>query len=137
MNRLKFVLFSLLISFDAVGVVAQEAKYPPFSEYLMPQAAEIALAKSAAPDNISSRATIKVLTPSGFQVTREGDKILDSLAEEDLDKPTKAPPRGREHEFSTFVQSFLALSLHRMLHRGHVPGKVKFASSARLRIAAR
>ena len=43
-------------------------------------------------------------------------KILDSLAEEDLDKPTKAPPRGREHEFSTFGQSFLALSLHQMLH---------------------
>lgn len=34
MNRLKFVLFSLLISFDAVGVAAQETKYPPFREYL-------------------------------------------------------------------------------------------------------
>ena len=71
MNRLKFVLFSLLISFVAVGV-AQEVKYPPTSEYLMAQDAEIALAKSAAPDNVSGSATIKVLTPSGFQVVQEG-----------------------------------------------------------------
>lgn len=54
-------------------------------------------------------------------------KILDSLAEEDLDQPTKAPPRGREHEFSTFGQSFLALSLHQMLHRGHVTDALRAA----------
>src|SRR5216684_1022528 len=39
-------------------------------------------------------------------------KILDSPTKEDLDRPTKAPPKGREHEFSTFGRTFLALSLH-------------------------
>ena len=63
MKYLNVVQFLLLISFGVVGVSAQEAKYPPLSEYLMPQDAEIALAKSAAPDNISGRATIKVLKP--------------------------------------------------------------------------
>jgi hypothetical protein len=49
------------------------AQYPPMAEYLMPRDAEIALAKSAAPESISSRATIKVLTASGFSNAREGD----------------------------------------------------------------
>ncbi len=52
---------------------AQEAKYPPLSEYMMARDAEIALAKSAAPDNISGHATIKVLTTSGFQTVHDGD----------------------------------------------------------------
>jgi hypothetical protein len=38
----------------------------PLGEYLMPRDAEIALAKTAAPASISSRATIKVLTKSGY-----------------------------------------------------------------------
>src|SRR5262245_45825858 len=46
---------------------AQSAEYPPIEEYLMPQANEIALAKSAAPANISERATIKVLQRSGYE----------------------------------------------------------------------
>jgi hypothetical protein len=47
-------------------------------------------------------------------------KLLDSLSEADLDKPTKAPPKGREHEFATFGSSFLVLALHQMMHRSHV-----------------
>ena len=44
------------------------AQYPALSEYQMKRDSEIALAKSAAPANVSSRATIKVLTPSGYKV---------------------------------------------------------------------
>src|SRR5260370_33043647 len=73
MKHLKFGTFLLLISFAVAGAVAQEAKYPPLSEYLLPQDAEISLAKSAAPDNISGRATIKDLTPSGFLCVCDGD----------------------------------------------------------------
>jgi hypothetical protein len=46
--------------------------------------------------------------------------ILESLNAEDLDKPTQAPPKGREQEFATFGSSFLVLALHQMLHRSHV-----------------
>jgi hypothetical protein len=48
-------------------------KYPPLSAYMMARDAEIALAKSAAPPDISGRATIKVFTPSGFEVAHQGD----------------------------------------------------------------
>jgi len=47
-------------------------------------------------------------------------KLLDSLTEEDLDRPTKAPPKGLEHEFDTWGRSFLTLAFHQMLHRGNV-----------------
>ncbi len=42
----------------------------------MPQASEIALAKSAAPANISDRATIKVFTRNGFAAVHHGDNGL-------------------------------------------------------------
>lgn len=51
----------------------QTFTYPPLSEYMMPQDAEIALAKSAAPQNISDHATIRVLTTSGYKAVHEGD----------------------------------------------------------------
>ena len=66
-------LLLLLIGLGAAGANAQEAKYPPLSEYMMPRDAEIALAKSAAPDHVSDHATIKVFTASGFQTVHEGD----------------------------------------------------------------
>jgi hypothetical protein len=50
-----------------------QTQYPPLSEYLMPQDAEIALARSAAPPSVSDNATIKVFTESGFEVAIEGD----------------------------------------------------------------
>ena len=71
-NTYQYVL-SVLISLVAISVKAQEVRYPPLSEYMMDRDAEIALAKSAAPDDVSDRATIKVFTASGFQTAREGD----------------------------------------------------------------
>jgi DinB superfamily len=47
-------------------------------------------------------------------------KLLESLSEADLDKPTKVPPKGREREFATYGQSFLVLALHQAMHRGNV-----------------
>lgn len=46
--------------------------------------------------------------------------ILESLTQEDLDRPTLAPPKGREREFATWGQSFLVLALHQAMHRSHV-----------------
>ncbi len=76
MNKHMLVLVSLQASLSAATLWAQDAKYPPLSEYLMPPEAEMALARSAAPANISERATIKVLTASGYQVAREGDNAF-------------------------------------------------------------
>jgi hypothetical protein len=66
-------LLLLLIGMGVVVANAQEAKYPPLSEYTMARDAEIALAKSAAPDFVSDHATIKVFTASGFQTAHDGD----------------------------------------------------------------
>lgn len=56
-----------------VATHASERPYEPFSEYQMPREAEVALARSAAPEKISSHATIKVLTPKGFDVVSKGE----------------------------------------------------------------
>lgn len=91
MRYLKAVMFFMMTGFIALGTLAQETKYPPVSEYLMPQDAEIALAKSAAPDNISGKATIKVLTASGFQVAHEGDNGFVCLVMRGFGAPTFTP----------------------------------------------
>ena len=67
------MLVSLLANFDAADGWAQDSKYPPLSEYMMASEAEVALAKSAAPEKVSARATVKILTPSGYKVTAQGD----------------------------------------------------------------
>src|ERR671919_1799150 len=60
---------AILLSAAAILTSAQgQTQYPPVTEYLMPQDAEIALARSAAPANVSDQATIKVLNESGFQL---------------------------------------------------------------------
>jgi hypothetical protein len=55
-----------------------------------------------------------------LQLRERNLQLLESLSEEDLDTPTKAPPKGREHEFATYGRSLLVLALHQMLHRSHV-----------------
>jgi hypothetical protein len=40
---------------------------------MMAPDAEVALARSAAPDRISARATVKILTTSGYKVAAQGD----------------------------------------------------------------
>jgi hypothetical protein len=73
MKKFPVVLMLLLATLDVVPMLAQSPKYPPLSEYMMARDAEIALAKSAAPDYVSDYATIKVFTASGFQTVHEGD----------------------------------------------------------------
>jgi hypothetical protein len=60
--------------------------------------------------------------------------ILDSLSEQDLDKSTKAPPKGREREFATYGSSFLVLALHQTMHRGNVTDS--FRAAGRTALAA-
>ena len=62
-----------------------------------------------------------------LQLRDQNLKILESLNEADLDKPTKAPPKGLEQEFATFGQSFLVLALHQTMHRGNVTDALRAA----------
>lgn len=73
MKRFEIALLGLGFVANLASLPAQQLKYPPLSEYMMPQDDEIALAKSAAPENISDRATIEVLTAAGYRVVHDGD----------------------------------------------------------------
>jgi hypothetical protein len=67
-----------------------------------------------------------------FQLRDQNLKLLESLSEADLDKPTKAPPKGLEREFATYGQSFLVLALHQTMHRGNVTDARRAAGRAAL-----
>src|SRR5258708_31281095 len=67
----------LLISIGSLvpKAAAQSDKYPkmaPVDQYLMERNAEILLARSAAPDSISSDATVLILGRQGYQTAVEG-----------------------------------------------------------------
>jgi len=84
---------------------AQSPKYPPIEEYLMPQANEIALAKSAAPANISERATIKVLTRSGYEVAQKGDNGSVCMVMRGFSAPTYTPAQFRNLVYDPSVRA--------------------------------
>src|SRR5262245_7234382 len=81
------------------------AQYPPVSEYLMPRDAEIALAQSAAPANISSRATIKVLAAGGYQVVREGENGFVCMVLRGWAAPTYTPAQFRNLVYDPKVRA--------------------------------
>src|SRR5258707_13617364 len=91
MKYLNFGMFFGLIDLGAVGTLAQEMKYPPVGEYLMPQGAEISLAKSAATDNMSGKAPNKILAAFGFQVVHEGDNGFVCMVMRGFGAPTFTP----------------------------------------------
>jgi len=84
---------------------AQEHKYPPISDYLMAADAESALAKSAAPPNVSDRATIKLLTPSGYQVAHEGTNGFVCMVMRGWSAPTYTPEQFRDLVYDATVRA--------------------------------
>jgi hypothetical protein len=76
--RFQLLIFFVLLTIVAGGesrAAAQSDKYPKMAsvdEYLMEKNAEIALARSAAPDSISRDATILVLGRQGYETAVEG-----------------------------------------------------------------
>jgi len=87
------------------GSAQSEAHYPPLRDYLMTQDAEIALAKSAAPANITDHATIKVLTESGYQIVSEGDNGFVCLVLRGWSAPTYTPAQLRDLVYDPRVRA--------------------------------
>jgi hypothetical protein len=96
MDRYSRVLIAMLLGLGTQDAWAQQAKYPPLAEYMMSRDAEIALARSAAPATIADRATIKVLTTSGYQLAREGNNGFVCIVERGFAAPSFTPPPLRE-----------------------------------------
>ena len=61
----------------------------------MTRDAEIALARTAAPASISDRATIKILTKSGYEVARDGDNGFVCMVMRGFSAPTYTPAQFR------------------------------------------
>src|SRR5258707_6399849 len=104
MKKSTLVLVLLLASLYA-SAWAQSPKYPALSEYMMPRDAEVALAGSAAPRNISDRATIKVLTASGYQVARDGDNGFVCIVMRAWAAPTYTPAQFLDLVYDATVRA--------------------------------
>ena len=91
------LVFAFSIFFEAREMQSQEGKtkYPrmaPVEEYLMPDRnAEMALARSAAPESISHEATVLVLGPHGYETAVEGKNGFVCVVERGWIFPAEAP----------------------------------------------
>jgi len=95
----------LLAVFEATPVRAEGPRHPPLAEYMMPRDAEMALARSAAPANVSDRATIEVLTTSGYQVARQGDNGFVCMVMRGWSAPTYTPAMFRDLVYDATVRA--------------------------------
>jgi hypothetical protein len=65
MSLLLVASVAIVSALTIASAFAQGRKYPALSEYLIPKDEEIALARSAAPDTVAAKATVKILTDNG------------------------------------------------------------------------
>jgi hypothetical protein len=75
MQRSSIILLGAMASCVAAGSFAHATDYSamaPHDRYMMDRAAEIAMAKSAAPPSIADKATVLVLTPHGYETAIKG-----------------------------------------------------------------
>jgi len=105
MKQPLLVPLAIPVSLAAPAAWAQGPQYPSLSEYMMPRDAEMALARSAAPANISDRATIKVLTTSGYQVAHEGDDGFVCMVMRGWTAPTYTPAPFRNLVYDASVRA--------------------------------
>jgi hypothetical protein len=93
------------MSFAAASMFGRGSKYSALSDYMMDSDAEIGLAKSAAPDNISGHATIKVLTTAGYKVAVEGNNGFVCVVLRGWGAPTFTPAGNRQLIYETKVRA--------------------------------
>ena len=105
MRRSRLLYLVFLLSVWVATAHGQAPRYPPIDQYLMRQADEIALAKTAAPPNISDRATIKLLTRSGFEVAQKGDNGSVCMVMRGFSAPTYSPAQFRDLVYDATVRA--------------------------------
>lgn len=76
---------------DTSGGTAPYARMARLELYLMDTAAEVALARSAAPPDVSARATILILKPQGYEAAVEGSNGFTCLVERSWMSPFASP----------------------------------------------
>jgi hypothetical protein len=101
----------LLLALGGASSLAAQTSAPPLSDFMMPRDAEVALAKSAAPAGISGRASIKVLTKTGFQVVHEGDNGFVCLVLRGWSAPTYTPVPFRQLVYDAKLRAPICYNL--------------------------
>jgi hypothetical protein len=105
MKTLAILLVTLTAVLQAPSLHAQSRTYPPVREYLMTPEAEISLARSAAPDAVSARAAVMILTPSGYKVAAPGDNGFTCLVLRGWSAPTFTPAAFRDLVYDAKVRA--------------------------------
>jgi len=135
------LVLAISISFGVSKAAAQSDIYPkmaPIHQYLMERNAEILLARSAAPESISSDATILVLGRQGYETAVEGKSGFVCLVErswmEAFDQPEFWNPkvRGAECLNARAARSILPIASLRttMVMAGHSKAEILSALKA-------
>jgi hypothetical protein len=104
-KNLTVVLFFLGAVLSAATMQAQNPKYPPLSQYLMTPEAEIALARSAAPESVSAHASVKLLTASGYKIAAHGDNGFVCVVMRGWSAPTYTPAQFRDLVYDAAVRA--------------------------------
>lgn len=100
---IKYLLFALALAALPLGAHAES--YPPLQAYMMPRDAEVALALTAAPKNVSGKATVKVLTPSGYKVVTAGTNGFTCMVLRGFAAPTFTPTFLRNGVYDPTVRA--------------------------------
>jgi hypothetical protein len=105
MTRFAFVSVLLAAILGPYGVRAESPHYPPLNEYMMTPASEIALARSAAPDNVSAHATVKILTSFGYKVAAQGNNGFVCIVMRGWGAPTFTPVQMRSMVYDPRIRA--------------------------------
>jgi hypothetical protein len=105
MRTLALVTTLWLAAAAGLPAAAGTGKYPAIAEYMMPKDAEIALAQSAAPGSISERASVKVLTASGYETAHQGENGFVCLVLRGWAAPTYTPAQLRDLVYDPTVRA--------------------------------
>jgi hypothetical protein len=104
MRNIACTALGVLLASCASAYAQEPANNPyptmaPVSQYLMPRAAEIEMARSAAPASISAHAEVLVMTKTGYVVAAKGSNgwvcLVGRMWSAGLDDPEFWNPKGR------------------------------------------
>src|SRR5260370_37389021 len=94
--RRTLVALVLFVTMQVGFAQGQNPQHPPLSEYLMTPESEEALARSAAPENVSAHATVKILTAPRDKMLAGGAKGFVRLVILRWAAPTAHPALSRD-----------------------------------------
>ncbi len=103
--RRTLVALVLFVTMQVGFAQGQKPQYRPLSEYLMTPESEVALARSAAPENVSAHATVKILTASGYKIAAGGDNGFVCMVMRGWSAPTYTPAQFRDLVYDAKVRA--------------------------------